>query len=105
MKNKNISFRYWLLNQPHRSLRITDMAYEVQIDIDSHCMPDSCQSYDEIRSHIEQNHIHLSPWDAPGRAFLEAGNEYRRWIKTQWLAAPLGADRVQPAEVIIHVGE
>ena len=105
MKNKNISFRYWLLNQPHRSLRIKDVAYEVQNDIDSHCMPVSCKSYDDIRNHIEHCHIQVTPWDAPGRAFLATVKEYRRWIKTQCLAAPRGADRVQPAEVIIHVGE
>ena len=90
MKNKNISFRDWLLNRPHRSLHIKDMAYEVQNDIDSHCMPDSCKSYDEIRNHIEHCHIQLTPWDAPGRAFLAAGKGYRRWIDAQYLAGPGG---------------
>lgn len=103
MKNKNISFRDWLLNQPHRSLAIVDMAYEVQNDIDNPCMPDSCQSYDEIRSHIEHRHIHLTSWDAPGRAFRAAVKEYRRWIKThEDLEALGGPDHIQQAEVMKH---
>ena len=105
MKNKNISFRYWLLNQPHRSLRIEDVAYEVQNDIDSHCMPDSCQSYEEIRSHIEHCHAQLTPWGAPGRAFRAAVREYGRWIKTHADLEALGGLITSNRQRLIHVGE